>query len=462
MDITVQNKEQIVTFSFSNGEKVDVTLDSYSSRSLLNKFHFLVQDIEKIEELDPTFENVYYNILTDVFSMTPAEVVKTLSHYAKLYVEHLDIDYEKFADKSKKTKSSVFFEPEEVKQVTELIVLMKLLTPLLHSSFYQSIVKQILHEISLAYKVVNTKLYQMIKFKLKFNFYDRNALEFLKYTMTTDYLILYNFDFVMMTSVLFFDFTKDMNPISFIISVASDNANFLTLSYSATAFDYVENIEDIQKKNLLYAIGDQLLLNRMYTIAMHLLERDGKSIVPYLEPTVLYDYVVVPILSMVTGISKNMLYEFHEKLYIQWLFYYIVSNSKKLSKEIRSGKKLLIFGLEKVTKGSKPNVNKPILKVLINEVVFKGLVSKQPIIDYAKNLTNIPFKDTQHIITETPNTMTKQELEESLSDLISFVLKLIDDKTSEMLLEEFRKEFHKILQHHKILESEFRNIAAMH
>lgn len=278
-DATTKEIEQVV----------ELQLQSNPVSNNFEKFAKTIEDISiKIEGFDIWFKETIDKYIEEEYnSEIVFEQVETIKQYAEQYVNILNIDFESFINRKKASKTSIVFQPNEIRALSVSTVALKI-----YSVFYcdeimklpKNISNQIYEElirdcITLG---VTDKIFQMIRarcFRSSQN--DKYMWDIVSMYIceTPESYILHVFNFVM--SRLLFLITPDMNPIPYIVSSVDDSINWLMHSIYRNRVIYDDSFggsEDIYgsvlSKDSYYVLCCNDTIAKAASIGMQLVEDD--------------------------------------------------------------------------------------------------------------------------------------------------------------------------------------------
>ena len=433
-----------------------------TNKSLINKIKYLIDDLNVLYENDNSFFDFFYDlhkaIIRDGFVLDIEKYTNEIVKYAKNLVSLRVCSVGNFCDVSKKTKSSVFFDNDEMQEVFELIAIMKILATFMHSKYkdtHKENIERLLSVFSEKYKNVNKKLYQIISSKtLRGNMENKKFMSFLKYSITYDYLILYNYSFI--TNIILGVYNWKTNPISFIVSVAAEHFNFLVMRYSYVPIVYKEELSlDVSSGNIFESVSYEMILNS-------LMDKMSKfQIQGDLYTTPMNDIVVLPLMEYITDIPMKYLKvkSNYEKLVYQYTIYYLLNRIKLdifSEEEMKNINKLLLHSFNKnfIYKSSN-NIMPMMLEILKNTFTYYGLDNKVPLINALRPFSMMIYKRSSlvHIITGESPKFDSSTLNDIFKSFALFMIKLVSDDTRDKIKKNLKIEFLDLLGDVKVSKS---------
>ena len=423
-----------------------------NNKSFLNKVQFVFDDLKFISEIEPSFEEffqkLYDYVKTGLVVFNEDYIFSNLDNFASTLVMHRVPDYKKFCDSSKRTKDSIFFDESEMFELLKLISVFKFISPIIHSDAkdkYSASVQDLLNLVADKYSHINKKLYQVITSKiLKGSMTNKKFMNFLKFSLTYDYLILYNFSFITNVLICLYNWTK--NPVSFIVSLAGENFNFLVMTYSQVPIVYSsDEVEiDVSSGDYLDSISYEMILQNIFDN----LQKENVT-VKDLYPTPITDIIVVPLVSVISDIPTSQLERKsnYDKLMLQYLLSMFLNKNKLLRSSypdvIKNVLKLFLYAFEipvQYGEGITPSM----LEVLKHDFTYYSLDNKIPILNAVKTYSCFVTKRKflRNIVSGEafPEEYSKQ-IQDLLKSLAQFTMIVVSDDTRDEIRKELKRQF---------------------
>lgn len=412
--------------------------------------NILEEDLNTICSLVP-----YKNLLKEYFEgklKTEELVNKVYDFSGKLYQCRTNGNLKRFCDSSKRTSRSVFFEPHEIQEVLHLISCFKLLAPIIYRdgcSSYEC--RKILETLSPMFEV-SQKLYRVVSYRsFRATSLDGTFLKFIRYLLSYDYLVLYNYNFVMNVVICSYDWTT--NPISYIVSVASDNMNYLIMSLNASQppteeDEYVvyenEDIVDMAHKSILEEIKSDILSSYMQDLSLY--------------PTPITDCVVVPLLSSITDTPANYFHSLKpcDKLAYQVVLYHLLKNCVVEDTNFKLKDVLPVF-LYGSKESMKPmyQLSPSSLEVLKHDFTYYGMENKSIVLTTVNSVTATFSKrqSLKQIITPRNKGLlpTCKFTSQDLVNFVRFLIYIISDDTRQRFNEIVKLQFYQLLRKTRVI-----------
>jgi hypothetical protein len=224
-----------------------------------------------------------------------------------------------------------------------------------------------------------------------------------------------------MTIMSHYDWTR--NPVTFIVSVSTDNTNFLIMTYKSNQNKYSDDIES--STDILPMLSYELILD---TVRKKVQTIPGfKS---WLITSPVTDLLALPTFSLISDIPYHYLLNKpqEDKLMYQYFLYLVIKDSK-LSELLGPGVKLLQYGLSE----SIPYRNVPVptvLEVLKAELKYFNLDSKSPLTKVATEFSSLLGYENKllHLVNEST---FPEDVEIAIKKSINFICYLfMDDRRS--------------------------------
>jgi len=429
-----------VTFKFDDGTEYNFTT---TNRSVMNKAQIIKEDLELLsrtyDKFDEFYRDLIENITTDIYDKD--KFFDTSIEYAKDLVRlRTSNDVSRFCDVTKKTKNSIFLCEQEVLQLLELIAVIKIYSFLIHADEIKrtKVLDTFIRDVSILYQEPATQIYKIIKSRTyRFKLDDSSKMNYLKYMFKFEFLIQYNFDFILMSLLPVYDWNR--NPLSFIVSLASDNMNFLVMTYAQLPLEFIEDIE-IDSTNLIDSISYDLVLNSIQKFVEKTLQSKGQSLKVHLYPSQITELICLPLISLAVDIPVSYLIRKPNstKFILQYMAQYIASKTK-IKTFMGEGYKLLPYAYEEpVNPLLSPS---PVsLEVLKMNPLFYQLDTKQPLLRFVSKLSTLEKrkKNLRHIV-NLSDAEGISNITDACKGLVTFVTNMFDDKSRESIASISRK-----------------------
>jgi hypothetical protein len=251
--------------------------------TVTNKYEIVTSFITRVAEFHgEAFSDWFVNLIKDCQNIDKrAEVfiknIPQLKVYVDEYLESTGVNYDDFVDISKAKKSSILFQPDEIKSILRLSCYLKLYSVISNNqemAFGKSLHKEIYNK--LAKNVIQTdvasKLYDVIKTKtFRYNLSDKYMWDYIKTIQCKDIgsHIIEIFNFIMNYILVLCE--EDKNPITYFVGVIDQSVKWILRSVYKGTIVYddsisTEDIHGININNLLtYSFNDTL--GRMKAVA---------------------------------------------------------------------------------------------------------------------------------------------------------------------------------------------------
>jgi len=446
------NKENNIGYLiFENNDKTQRIEFEITSKSLINKIDFLLEDLNFVNKTFDGFDDFFLKFNYDITQQDLIDAktsVKMLVDVCKILSHGRIKEVDNFCDINKKTRNSIFFDKDELREILNFIAVMKLLAPFIHSKYkdlYKHNIEKILGSVADEFKEVNRKLYKIISSKaLRGSIDSKKFMSFLKYSITYDYLILYNYSFI--TTLLLCVYNWKTNPVSFIVSLATDNFNFLVMTYSNLPFVYKEEINlDNVSSDLFETVSYEMIINSITDKIDVPIQRDV-----YVTP--INSIIVLPLISYVSDIPVKYLKSkpHSERLMFQYLLYKLINNiDVNLDKDVITDiKKILLYGFSENKQNTNSNsVLAMMLEVLKETFTYYGLDNKTPLLNSMKNFSILVYnrKHLIHIISGEHGKFDSNEINNMLKSIALFMIHVVSDETRDEFRKKLKIEFLKML-----------------
>lgn len=305
-------------YTIFNDDKHIIDLNLVFS-PVTNKFLRISEYIEDCSlKIGKDFDKWFIKYLTDYKkSNYNQEIIKKnipkIKEMTDKYLEILKIDFEKYSNKKKIKKNSIFFVADEIKKIIKVSGHLKLYFIIsqdtimkLPDKFHKEIYTTLIADIS--NNEILFKLFQIITSKTyKYNFTDRYMWEYIKmiYCKTTDMHIVSIYNFILNNIVA--TCKVDSNPIPYITSVIDESVKWILKNVYKDIIVYSDaiNTEDVYtsqgKDNLkTYAYNDTI--GKILGVAVDCLDIVGIESLPKFKNSVsqkslVAQYISFPILA---------------------------------------------------------------------------------------------------------------------------------------------------------------------
>lgn len=251
--------------------------------TVTNKYEIVTSFIIRVAEFHKeAFSDWFIKLLIDCQDVDKrAEVfinnIDQLKTYVDEYLESTGVDYTKFVDITKAKKSSILFQPDEIKNILRLSCYLKVYSVISNNAemaFGKSLHREIYNK--LADNVIETdvasKLFDVIKTKtFRYNLSDKFMWDYIKTIQCKDIgsHIIEIFNFIMNYIMVLCE--EDRNPITYFVGVIDQSVKWILRSVYKGTIVYddsisTEDIHGININNLLtYSFNDTL--GRMKAVA---------------------------------------------------------------------------------------------------------------------------------------------------------------------------------------------------
>ncbi len=405
---------------------------------IFNKIDLLIKDLLSLSEADPEFEDFLFDMYDDVsnFNFDEKKYIDQTLKFSEKFIDIYKIDINKFCDTSKKTQNSLYFDKEEIKSLLIYIGALKIFSIIINTDNDNDIKYKspILIKLYDRFKDVLDKIFMVIKSKLMKVSNWQNQL---KLVTTDEYLVLTNFSFIVFTILVYYNW--DNNPLSFIVSIASDNINYFLMSINQNSVQYSTELETVSD-NFLETLSYESVLLRINKKLKDVFSDSNQKINYELYPTQLTEFLSLPLISMLLDINISYLRQksIYDKIDYQYLAYTIIKNNADLKKLCGTGLKLFLFLYQKPI-NSTTLVSSILLESLKSDVVYYGVDNKIPVIDLLQKLSTLIHKKTnlRHIINSSQ--FNETGIKQMAKDLSNFLVNILDDKKRSSLIESGKK-----------------------
>jgi hypothetical protein len=225
-----------------NGEETTVHEMDLIKVSLSSKYNVVSELIDELNELMPDDFGEWFDALINVYieqdynSELLLEQADTFLYIASEYLKQKNIDYSKYVNRKKKSKTSVFFDEEDMEAIAISSTCLKLysifwydsklkLTDNVHKLVYEKFLSPCIESDT------TTKIYQIIRSRTnRSSLTDKYMWEFIKLTLveTPESYTMLVFNYLMNSLFSSIDITQ--NPIPFIVSVIDESINWMMCS----------------------------------------------------------------------------------------------------------------------------------------------------------------------------------------------------------------------------------------
>jgi hypothetical protein len=311
---------------------------NFITSSVTGKYHIVAEFIEKVSVFHGNkFDEWFFKLLNDCkdYNLRSAAIfnsIDKIKNFVDTYLESLNIDYNKFVDKTKSNKNSILFEGDEVKEIIKISSYLKIYSVIsnnkdlklgqkLHKDVYNKFTESIIES------DIISKIFDVIKIKtFRYNLTDKFMWDYIKIIQCKDVgtHIIEIFNFIMNNIIILCEEHK--NPIIFFIGVINESIKWFLRSVYKGSIVYNDEIatEDIHSTHIsnlkTYSFNDTLgrLKNIAYEKIYEQLDRENintvlnksdqyiidfnnrLSNIKYISPLSLS--LVFPILSEITSI----------------------------------------------------------------------------------------------------------------------------------------------------------------
>ena len=436
MHVEFNKKNLSAIITFSNGETQEFKI---SNKSIVNKVDILVKDLNALSQYNIEFEPYFMSL----FNALVVDNTYDTSHFNKAiefskdFITIHKIDINSFCDANKRTKNSVYFDIDDISELLSAIGILKIFSLFMYSQ-YSNKVSLFIDELDKKYSKIISKVYKIIKTRV-IRGAGFNAMSLIKVEMTLDYLIMYNFEFIFLTVLVFYNWQK--NPLSFIVSVASDNTNYCLMTFNTVPFLFSTEVIETNADDFLDGISYEIILDQVDNKIDELIRSSNYGINfnnKYL--TQINSLVVLPLVSLITDIELKYLQ--HKNVYDKWTYqlmlYYIVSKSKYIKQLMGDSSRLLLYGFTKPVIATSV-ISPAVLEVLKTEVKYSQMNSRVPLINYAQELSTVTVKYQllTHIIDKNDKFPASPDFAKKIGkELIKFSMNLFDDEVVSNMREE--------------------------
>ncbi len=456
IDVDSKKSKPELTLELEDGRKLVFAI---SNKHVSNKIKFLVEDMKLLSEKAEGFDEFYFELFNHLTTGTydKSHYEKT-TEYAEKLIELHELDLSKFCVDSKRTKNSIFFEQSEVKELLIIIGLVKLISPLMYTDEYKEYATPFLMHMDAKYKPVMKKIYNIIKMKVSANNF-KLAFQLTKIDITLDHMTLYNYEFILLTALVFYNWIT--NPLSFIVSVASDVTNFWIMTLYSYPYDYMDELSessDSTSEDFLDTISYEIILDQVDNAVSDILSK-GYTINDSLYLTPLSSLIVLPLMSAISDISLKYLRQKSkiDKWKYHILIYTIINNSNFLTNLIGSSHNILLYGYTKPV-STTAIANPAILEVLKTNIDYYQLNSRVPLLNLAQELST-PFikpDNLEHVILKEKIKFERgnsDKLDKMAKNIIKFMVMFFDESKMLDIKTEGRNIFMKMISNKDISQN---------
>ncbi|MGB9674804.1 MAG: hypothetical protein ACPLX8_01585, partial [Nanopusillaceae archaeon] len=388
-------------------------------------------------EFDNFYLELYNSIIGGEYNNDMFE--KSIEMSNKLSkIRNLELD--SLCDSSKKTKNSIFFDKDEMSKLITVIGLIKLYAPFMYSK-YSDYITVFIDRLDRTYKDILSKLYKIIKTKVKTTNY-KQMLNMWKLDISLDYISLYNFEFILLTSLVFYNWST--NPLSFIVSMSSDLTNFWIMTLEAYPYSYSNDIMEVELEDFIDVMSYEIILDQIDAGLNKLYDMNNYNINYNLYLTQVNQLISLPLISMMSDISLNYLEQKtkQDKINYQILVYYLATKSELIKNLLGEAIKLFLYGYTKST-ASTSMTSPYMLEVLKPNINYYQLNSKVPLLNLAQELCTVVIrhKNLENLITGNSFRTSPEMLDRIGKDLVKFLTYMFDERVKEEIKSEGKKLF---------------------
>ena len=218
-----------------------------------NKYDVLFNFVQNMcNELGKECEDWYINLVKDYADKQDFQIIYSqidnIKKYCDEYITKLNIDFEGYIDKSKASKSSIFFDSDEIKEIVKSSSYLKVYYTLykdmnmdipqrFNNKIFQQLVKNITNSpiIIKLHKIVSSKTFE-------YNSSDKFMWQYIKnmFCRTPDMHITSIFNFVV--NYIIVTCETNMNPIPYLISVIDESIKWILRTTYKDSIVYSDSI----------------------------------------------------------------------------------------------------------------------------------------------------------------------------------------------------------------------------
>ncbi len=294
-----------------------------------NKYDNMLNFVEKCSEVLGQPFNDFYIGTIDSYLNSGMDVkiiqnaVPQIVSFCDEFIEKQNINFDDYIDESKKSKSSIFFDASEIKEIIKAACYLKVyyslykdMTMKISENFnreiFQNLVKNLTNSaiIIKLHKIVSSKTYE-------YNHTDKYMWEYIRNLCckTPDMHITHIFNFIINYIIVTCEY--DSNPIPYMISVIDESIKWILKSIYKESIIYsdtiaTQDVAAVSGKDNLESYAHNNTVAALTVLAYQSLENifdseekveHFKSIIDTIkEPSVFAKYFTFPILSKITDI----------------------------------------------------------------------------------------------------------------------------------------------------------------
>ena len=278
-------------FIIKNNEETICSLDLFCN-TVTNKFEEITKFIEDCSiVLGKEFDDWFVSYIKEYRDNNyDCEVIlnhiPTLKSYADKYLDKLNIDYGSFINEGKRSKTSIYFDVEEIKNITKVSYYLKLFSVIYQDKtmkpvniYYKKIYNILIKDITT--NEIISKIFDLVSSKInKYKVTDSYMWEFIKikYCKTTDMHIMHIFSWIIHNIIIICD--AKQNPISFVSCVINTSIKWILQDVYKDSIIYSESIntEDanmISGKDKLETFAYNDTIAKLLIVAYNCLGREN-------------------------------------------------------------------------------------------------------------------------------------------------------------------------------------------
>lgn len=327
-----ENKKRCVTvWEIENGNgsgpvRTKMTELSLIGNSISNKFGIVTGLVHEMSENIDGFEGWYKKLLkTYIKDKDPNLLLENVPNfflYANKYLEYKNVNFDEFVNMSKRSKTSIIFDADDIKMLALCSTCLKLFAPYycsaelqmsenMYKRIYDSLIAPCIE------RDITNKIFQVIRAKTyKSSMTDKCIWDFVRIALfeTPESYVMTVFNFVMKSILVLLDIRQ--NPIPFIIASVDDSLKWLMRNIYKDKIIYGDSfgaIEDVSgttmSKENFYLYCCQDVISKSVRAGMNILEsmnipegeffkiKDRLDEIKYLFPTT--KFVIAPVVSKV-------------------------------------------------------------------------------------------------------------------------------------------------------------------
>lgn len=312
--------------------KLELNLLQYS---LTNRFECVQELFEDIDNLMDEFSEFLYDLLTEYINSSYNSYIilnnkEKIKDIAERYIELKNINFSKFVDRSKVTKTSILYDETDLKNIAITSTCLKIYSIFQYDETLkipENINKQIYNYFVNECKEYGTadKIFQTIRSRsFRSSVTDRYMWELIKMTVLetpeTNSMSVFNFFMTNLLSLL----NVEQNPVYYIIKIADDSIRWMMceiyrekIIYDET-FGGPEDIGHVASREAFYLYCCNDTVSKCVKISMSLLEsefnidqdkfidiKDRLDNIKYLDPCM--RLFTIPIISKVLEVPYKFL-----------------------------------------------------------------------------------------------------------------------------------------------------------